>query len=367
MNKALAFCGGGGKGSFQIGVWKALKEKNIDFQAVAGTSVGALNAVLFALGDYEKAEKIWNGVNHKKMLSLNHDGTEGYFSRNGLREIFSEIDLSQLDNSKTVDVFAATYNISEKRSEHFKLNGMRNEDKIAVLLASSAMPFAYESVEINGCRHRDGGYIRSENIPIEPLFANGYKNIWIVSLESDFNIHNIAESPLFKRPDKRIDIKHRYPDCEFEIIKPLSDISGFFNIRALDFSEKGIRGRLKAGYSDTIEILEGGIMKNNHSNINFAINKKMKSLFENQRELENFIKCANFSKVNIEVQTMGGKLFWNNIVEIFGWVVQQRRKFAHYRILDHNHVRKAWTTNPIELLEALEAYENEKFSTRPIA
>ncbi|MCL2198311.1 MAG: patatin-like phospholipase family protein [Defluviitaleaceae bacterium] len=358
MKKALALCGGGGKGSFQIGAWKALREKKIDFAAVSGTSVGALNAVLYALGDFENAEKIWNGVNHGKMLSLNRDGTEGYFSRDGLREIFSELDLSKLDDCKT-EVFATTYNIDKKRSEFFRLNGKTNDDKIAILLASSAMPVAYESVEIGGHRHMDGGYIRSENTPIEPLFIGGYRDIWIVALESDFNIYNIARSPLFRRPAKRIDIKHRYPDCDFEIIKPLRDISGFFNIRALDFSEKGIRNRLDAGYIDTIKILEneGIILKNNHSNINFAIRKKMQSLFKDQRELENFIKCTSFSNVNIEVQTMGGKVFWNNIAEIFGWVVQQRWKFSHYRILDHNHVRKAWTTDPMELLEALELYE----------
>ncbi len=49
---ALALCGGGGKGAYQIGVWKALAELDMtkNIEAVSGTSVGALNAVLIALG-----------------------------------------------------------------------------------------------------------------------------------------------------------------------------------------------------------------------------------------------------------------------------------------------------------------------------
>jgi len=46
----LAFVGGGGKGAYQIGVWKALCETGLDkqVQAVSGTSVGALNAAMFS-------------------------------------------------------------------------------------------------------------------------------------------------------------------------------------------------------------------------------------------------------------------------------------------------------------------------------
>ena len=50
MNKlGLVFSGGGGKGGYQIGVWKYLHEIGLDqyVTAVSGTSVGALNAMLF--------------------------------------------------------------------------------------------------------------------------------------------------------------------------------------------------------------------------------------------------------------------------------------------------------------------------------
>lgn len=56
----IVFSGGGGKGAYQIGVWKYLHELGIDqkIHGVSGASVGALNSLLFLQGDYQKAEEL---------------------------------------------------------------------------------------------------------------------------------------------------------------------------------------------------------------------------------------------------------------------------------------------------------------------
>lgn len=61
-NFGLVFAGGGGKGAWQLGVWKALEEAGIRRKAVSGTSVGALNAALYAQGDYDKAIDAWMSI-----------------------------------------------------------------------------------------------------------------------------------------------------------------------------------------------------------------------------------------------------------------------------------------------------------------
>ena len=45
----LALEGGGAKGAYQIGAWKALREAGIRFSAVSGTSVGALNGAMIVM------------------------------------------------------------------------------------------------------------------------------------------------------------------------------------------------------------------------------------------------------------------------------------------------------------------------------
>lgn len=67
--------GGGGRGAYQIGVWKYLKESKLynSISAISGTSVGGLNSCLFALDEYNLAETIWMQKIQDKILSIDID------------------------------------------------------------------------------------------------------------------------------------------------------------------------------------------------------------------------------------------------------------------------------------------------------
>lgn len=70
----LVLCGGAAKGAYQIGCWKALRDAGISqFAVISGTSVGALNAVLIAMGDVEVATKLWVELSLDQIL-LNPGG-----------------------------------------------------------------------------------------------------------------------------------------------------------------------------------------------------------------------------------------------------------------------------------------------------
>ncbi len=62
--------GGGTKGSYHIGVWKALRELGIEIGAVTGTSIGgALNGGAFiAQNMYDEALKVWENINSMTLL-----------------------------------------------------------------------------------------------------------------------------------------------------------------------------------------------------------------------------------------------------------------------------------------------------------
>ena len=59
MKRALVLSGGGAKGSYQVGVYKALKKLRIKIDIIAGTSIGSINGALFTAGDYLKAKRLW--------------------------------------------------------------------------------------------------------------------------------------------------------------------------------------------------------------------------------------------------------------------------------------------------------------------
>ena len=57
--KGLVLEGGGTKGAYQLGAYKALKELGVEFDGVVGTSIGALNAAFIVQEDYEIMKDIW--------------------------------------------------------------------------------------------------------------------------------------------------------------------------------------------------------------------------------------------------------------------------------------------------------------------
>ena len=59
-NFGLVLSGGGAKGAYEVGVWKALDDYGItdEIKVISGSSVGALNAALFTCTDSKTAEKL---------------------------------------------------------------------------------------------------------------------------------------------------------------------------------------------------------------------------------------------------------------------------------------------------------------------
>ena len=62
MRRAVALCGGGTKGAYELGVWKAINELEIDYHIVTGTSIGSINGALMASREYALASELWNTI-----------------------------------------------------------------------------------------------------------------------------------------------------------------------------------------------------------------------------------------------------------------------------------------------------------------
>ena len=68
--KALVLAGGGAKGSYQVGVYKALRELDWRPDIITGASVGSLNGILFTLDAVAEAEKLWLSLDDKDVIAL---------------------------------------------------------------------------------------------------------------------------------------------------------------------------------------------------------------------------------------------------------------------------------------------------------
>ena len=58
----LVLGGGGMKGTYQIGVWKALEELKLNITAITGTSIGAINAALILQNDIKRIERLYKNL-----------------------------------------------------------------------------------------------------------------------------------------------------------------------------------------------------------------------------------------------------------------------------------------------------------------
>jgi len=70
---AIVLGGGGANGSYQIGVWKALKKLHIKFEAVIGNSVGSLNGAMIIMSNLNLAIKLWKTVTLDKIVKINSE------------------------------------------------------------------------------------------------------------------------------------------------------------------------------------------------------------------------------------------------------------------------------------------------------
>lgn len=258
--------GGGGRGAYQIGVWKYLKESKLynSISAISGTSVGGLNSCIFALDEYDLAETIWRQKIQDKILSIDIDikeicgkialqfgiqnfvpgasiisfftmlSTRGYFSRKGLIEIIDEyIDLNELSKME-FPIYATCVELPLFETRYFKLNGYDTETIKKILLATSAIPIIFPKEEIEGKYYYDGGI--KDNSPITPLYEEGCTDIIVIHLKAD---------EILKDRREGVNI---YEIC------PQEDLGNFFK-GTLDFSTEGAYRRIEQGYRDAKEIL----------------------------------------------------------------------------------------------------------------
>lgn len=259
MKVGLVLAGGGSRGAYQIGVWKALTELGIDkhIQVISGTSIGALNTILFLQGDLKKAEDIWSEITKDKILPMDDKelvlkrilfnlGAKnisfikkyipkvvkaGTISREGLDEILENVDISVITKSK-VKVYAACTIIPELKAEYFKLNDRSVEDIKKIIHATSAVPMIYDSQIIENINYLDGAI--TDNVPIQPVYGEGCNIIIVVHLSND----SLVDTCMF-------------PNTNIIEIVP-SDMCGLDLKETLDFDINMIKKRMTNGYKDTM-------------------------------------------------------------------------------------------------------------------
>lgn len=284
--KAVVLSGGGSKGSYQIGVWKALRKLHIKYDIVTGTSVGALNGALMVQNNYYKAINLWKKVNMQ--LLFGKDATTSNKTRDIVNMYGSNIlknggmDVKNLENviskyinkksfyNSKINFGLVTVNVSKKKTIELTKNEIPSEHLADYLMASATCYPAFQLKDIQGNKYIDGGFY--DNLPINLATKLGATEIIAVDLSA---------------PGLKPKVKKKVDTIT---IKPHNKLTNFLN-----FNEEGAKRNIKFGYNDTMKVF-GKYLGNKYT---FKKKKINKALDEYQEIfLYNFTNIINTNKLN---------------------------------------------------------------------
>jgi len=186
MVYGLALGGGGSRGSYEIGVLKALEDMNIEIGAIAGTSIGAVNAAAYLMGDLELVENIWRSLTRDSVLKFKDINIPEVIRKRGfdyesLMKILKDVLSEEVIRKNPIDLGIVTYNLT-LREPVIMFKADIPEGQLIDYVAASANHPSFQRLVIDGNEYIDGAVYN--NIPIEPLYKKGYRNIISVDLDS---------------------------------------------------------------------------------------------------------------------------------------------------------------------------------------
>jgi len=193
--KALVLGGGGARGSYQIGVWKALDELGWKADIVTGTSIGALNAGLYAMQAYAEAENMWLTMTSDDVFVL----PEGYETNTTkdlvktvaktrgldigpLEKLVADVMIEDKLRNSPIKYGLVAVNINTMKPNELTIDEIPSGEVDEYMLASAACFPAFKPRNIDGKIYIDGGYY--DNMPINLAVRMGATEILAVSLDS---------------------------------------------------------------------------------------------------------------------------------------------------------------------------------------
>ncbi len=252
----LVLEGGGARGSYHIGAYKAILEEGLEIGGITGTSIGALNGAMIVQGDYEKALELWQDIKysmvidasdeeiqrlrhtklHREDLRLLSDKLRPVISDRGfditpLKTLLnSYVNEDKIRNSP-MDFGIVTVNLTDfKGLEIFKEDIPQGEIKY-YLLASAYLP-VFKSEKLKGKRFLDGGFY--DNLPFKMLHSKGYEDLIIVRTHA-------------RGLTRKID-----PNLNAIVISPSDDIGETY-----EYDYEKARNNIELGYYDGLKAIRG--------------------------------------------------------------------------------------------------------------
>ena len=256
MKKGIAFSGGGLRGAYEVGAYKAFLDAHVKIDGFVGTSIGSINAAMCASGNFKKLYNYWHdgdigmilGFSEKlvdktnnneydvEMLNELLDNIKSIILNKGISTINLRRELEKFNIEKDLHRSNKDFGLVTVKFDTFKPKYLFKENipegkLIDYIIASCFLPiFKFEKL-IDDNYYLDGGF--HDYIPANSLLEKGYDKVYVIDLQA-------------------IGLRRPYLDKKkIIIIKPSRKLGNI-----LDFKKENIRNNMLLGYFDTIKVLK---------------------------------------------------------------------------------------------------------------
>jgi NTE family protein len=263
--------GGASLGAHQIGAIKRLAEDGIHPDAIVGSSIGVINACLYASGGVENMERAWSSFpsvtsvfrpswKHNPLTGLSLLSIDPF-----ARRIEKHIDFEKI-HAGPIDLSFILLNLSRGEGQFFSNRQARTPAELRALSrAGYSIPVLFPPIRYRGEMYVDGGF--AWNVPLLQAVEMGATEIYVLAV--------VATSLPFKRsfralPDylmrlsdvmwrtlgnvgfvtTRIEADGTYRGVPVTVIHPTEELSGFNLLSLLSVSRNRSRRLITAGYRD---------------------------------------------------------------------------------------------------------------------
>lgn len=268
--------GGASLGAHQVGALRALEEQGIRPDAIVGSSVGVLNACLYASGGVERMVQAWGAVRTGPLRfrpSLRHNPITGLslFSIDGLRRSFERfLDYEAILRSP-LELSFILLNLSRGEGQFVTNRMSRSTDELARLVtAGYSIPVLFPPVEHRGEWFVDGGF--AWNVPLLQAVEMGATEIYVLAVVAtelpyqrsfgSFPQYMTRLADVMWRTlanvgfvTTRIDADGTYRGVPVTVIQPTEQYAGFRLWDLLSADPARSRRLITAGYRDARRVL----------------------------------------------------------------------------------------------------------------
>lgn len=235
----LVLEGGGAKGAYQIGSYFALKELGYKFDAVVGTSIGAINGAMIAMGEANVAMEAWRNtgfsdyydskevaqiVSEKQTNNMFHSFKKLIDNLNSKRIsieplrnfVYQYIDEDKVRNSK-MKFGLVTINLTDRVVEEKFVEDIPKGQLRDYIIASCYLPI-FKRELINGKSYLDGGF--ANQIPYNMVERLGMRPVIIRANPNDFrNMIMPSDAIVIAPSEKYVETMDFNPNKSDELIR----------------------------------------------------------------------------------------------------------------------------------------------------